>query len=216
MSGTPDDADAYQWTGSAFAREWDASAAGLPSAANVDGYDRVDATHFYLSFAATTTTVPGLGPVDDEDVVFYDNGTWSIWFDGGSHGLTANGQDLDAISVQGGTLYFSTVGNAKLPGVAGSGDDADIYSWDGSRFVRVWDASAAGLPSAANVDGYVRLDATHFYLSFSTTTTSVPGLGVVQDEDVIYQDAGAWSTYFDGTARGLTTNALDIDAFDVS
>ena len=216
VTGTADDADVYQWNAGGYSREWDASVAGLPSAAKVDGYDRVDATHFYLSFAATTTAVPGLGLVDDEDVVLYANGVWSLWFDGGAHGLTATAQDLDAISVQGGSLYFSTVGNAKLPGVLGAGDDADIYSWDGSRFVRVWDASAAGLPSAANVDGYVRVDATHFYLSFSPTTTSVPGLGSVQDEDVIYTNGSAWSTYFDGTAHGLTSDALDVDAFDVS
>ena len=35
----------------------------------MDGFDRVDATHFYLSFSADTT-VPGLGAVQDEDVVF--------------------------------------------------------------------------------------------------------------------------------------------------
>jgi hypothetical protein len=37
----------------------------------------------------------------------------------------------------------------------------------------------------------------------------------VQDEDVIYYNMGVWSVYFDGTAHGLTSNNLDIDAFDV-
>ncbi len=76
------------------------------------------------------------------------------------------------------------------------------------------DASALGW-STVNVDGYVRVDATHFYLSYSDNTT-VPSLGAVQDEDVVYYNAGTWSVYFDGTARGLTPSGnLDVDAFDL-
>ena len=216
VGGTPDDADAYRWTGTGFAREWDASAVGLGGSANVDGYDRVDATHFYVSFSAATTTVPGLGTVEDEDVVRYDDGVWSVWFDGTAHGLGASNLDLDAISVQGSTLHFSTLGSTRVPGVAGTADDADVYSWNGTGYARVWDASLNGLPSAANVDGYVRVDATRFYLSFSPASTTVLGLGTVQDEDVVLRDGAAWSTYFDGTSRGLTSDALDLDAFDVS
>ena len=220
VGGAADDADLYSWNGTAYARLFDASAAGLPTAANVDGYDRVDATHFYLSFSATNTAVPGLGNVQDEDVVYYDNGTWSLYFDGTARGLTNNNHDLDAISIlgatngTGGTLYFSTRGNTNPPGVSGTADDADLYSWNGTSLTRVWDASANGLPAAANTDGYVRIDATHFYLSFSAATTTVPGLGTVQDEDVLHNNNGTWSTYFDGTAHGLTTDNLDIDAFD--
>ena len=52
--------------------------------------------------------------------------------------------------------------------------------------------------------------------SFSADNTAVPGLGNVQDEDVVYYDNGTWSVYFDGTARGLTSASLDIDAFDIT
>jgi hypothetical protein len=82
----------------------------------------------------------------------------------------------------------------------------------------VIDASAApsSLPANANVDGFVRVDANHFYLSFSADTTTVPGLGAVQDEDVIYNNAGTRSVYFDGTAHGLGGNgSLHVDAFDL-
>lgn len=64
------------------------------------------------------------------------------------------------------------------------------------------------------MDGFVRVDATHFYLSFSTDVV-VPGLGAVQDEDVVSFSAGTWSVFFDGTAHGLTASSLDIDAFDL-
>jgi hypothetical protein len=132
---------------------------------------------------------------------------------GGTGGTTSF--DLDAISIVGGTLYFSTDNNNVPPGAGGTGDDADIYRWNGgSSYTRVIDASALGW-SSNNVDGLVWIDATHVYLSYSPTSTTVAGLGTVQDEDVVYFNAGTWSVYFDGTAKGLTSDNLDVDAFDI-
>ncbi len=184
----------------------------------MDGFDRIDASHFYASFSAPNTTVPGLGNVQDEDIVYYDDGTWSVWFDGTAKGLTVDNLDLDAFSIDsGGTLYFSTLGNTNPPGAGGTADDADLYRYDGgSSFTRVWDASTKGLASAANVDGLVWVDATHHYLSFAAANTVVPSLGNVQDEDVVLDSAGTWSVWFDGTAKGLTADSHDLDAFDVS
>jgi hypothetical protein len=216
VTGIPDDADLYSWSGSSFRRDVDASGAGLPSAANVDGLDWVDATHFYLSFAADSTWVPGLGKVQDEDVVYDNAGTWSVWFDGTAHGLTASGLDLDAISVDGATLSFSTRGNVNPPGVGGSADDADLYTWNGTSYARVWDATWRGFAKSTNVDGLVRRPGSPLYLSFAADTTLVPRLGAVQDEDVVVDTAGTWSVYFDGTVHGLGTSAgLDVDAFDL-
>ncbi len=216
VSGTADDADIYRWDG-AYSRALDLSAApyNLPGNANVDGFDRVNATQFYVSFSAANTTVPGLGAVQDEDVLFWNGSAWSVWFNGTAHGLTAADADLDAISIVGSTLYFSTLGSINPPGVTGTADNSDIYSWNGSAYARVWDATANGLPAATNVDGYVRVSATQFYLSFSPATTAVSGLGTVEDEDVVYRNGSTWSVYFDGTAHGLTTANLDVDAFDV-
>ena len=152
--------------------------------------------------------------VQDEDVVFYDAGTWSVFFDGTGHGLTAANLDLDAISVAGATVYFSTVGNTNPPGVGGAADDADVYSWNGTSYARVWDATANGVAGAANVDGFARVDATHFYLSFAADTT-LPGLGRSRTRTWCSTTTARWSVYFDGTAHGLTSNNLDVDAFDV-
>jgi len=58
------------------------------------------------------------------------------------------------------------------------------------------------------------VDATHVYLSYSSDTT-VPGLGTIQDADVVYYNNGTWSVYFDGTSKGLTSGNLDVDAFDL-
>jgi hypothetical protein len=213
LGGTADDSDVYFWSGTAFSRDFIAIAAGLPSATNVDGFDRVDSTHFYFSFVADTV-VPGLGTVQDEDVVYYNNGVWSLYFDGTAAGLTAANHDIDTFKIVGGVLYFSTFGNSNPPGVTGTADNADIYSWDGVSFSRVFTATAAGLPSTTNVDGLVLVDATHLYVSFVDNTT-VPGPGTVQDEDIVYYDNGTWSLYFDGTAQGLTAANHDIDEFDL-
>lgn len=217
--GTPDNADIYNWDGLAYSRVLDANGAGslgLRGGANVDGFDWVDSTHFYMSFSSTVTNVPGLGGVQDEDVVYYNNGVWSVFFDGTAQGLTTSAHDLDAINVVGGILYFSTIGNANVGGLPGTADNADIYSWDGTSFARVWDATADGLPDGANVDGIVFVDATHFYLSFRSTATTVPVLGAVADVDVIYNNGGTWSVFFDGVANGLTAGGgQDIDAFDI-
>ena len=191
---------------------------GLPSNVNVDGYSRVDATHFYLSFGGTAN-VPGLGTVQDEDVVFYNNGTWQLFFDGSTHGnLTAN---VDAISVKGGALYFSLSSSTVRPnGVTGPLDDSDIYRWAGGAagsYTRAVDASTIGIPASANVDGFVWAGANDWLFSFSDNQTqTVTGLGGVQDEDVIRYTAGAWKVWFDGTAHGLgSSNNLDVDAFDI-
>ena len=94
----------------AFSRSIDVTAITnpLPAGANVDGFDRVSATQFYMSFTGNVTIVlPGPDlTVADEDVVYYNAGTWSLFFDGSVNGV--GGTDLDAISIVGGTLYFST------------------------------------------------------------------------------------------------------------
>ncbi len=215
VGGTADNSDIYYWSGATFTRQVDATTLGVPASANVDGFDRVDNTHFYMSFSNANTALPGLGNVQDEDVVYYNNGVWSVYFDGTAHGMTAANQDLDAISIISGTLYFSTLGNTNPAGVSGTADDADIYSWNGTSYARVWDATANGFAAAANTDGFVRVDATHFYLSFSLPNTAVPVIGNVQDEDVVYYDGSGWSVYFDGTINGLNSGNLDVDAFDV-
>ena len=96
-------------TASAFSRVIDATGTGslgLPAGANVDGFDRVSATQFYASFSGTRRRARASATVADEDVVCYNAGTWSLFFDGSANGI--GGTDLDAISIVGGTLYFST------------------------------------------------------------------------------------------------------------
>ena len=134
----------------------------------------------------------------------------------------APGGMLAYLNVQGavtaGPFYFSTTTNTAVPGVAGPYDDADIYSWDGIGFSRIFDASAAGLPGNADIDGLQVVDQDTFYISFRASVgTNVPGLGIVDDEDIVLYDAGTWSWVFDGSDVGLDPgiNGENVDAFAI-
>ncbi len=215
VSGSADNADIYSWSGTAMSRNIDMTAApyGVPGSANVDGFSRVDASHFYLSFTGSVS-LSGLGTVRDEDVVYWNGSGWQMYFDGSTHGMASF--DLDAISVRGGSLYFSTDVNTAPPGITGGGDNADIYRWDGgSSYTRVVDATAIGLPNSANVDGFVWAGADDWLFSFAGTNTGVPSLGTVGDEDVVRRTNGTWTLYFDGSTHGMTSGNLDVDAFDI-
>ena len=178
--GTADDADVYLRSGTAFSRVIDISEPpyNVPSAANLDGYSRVDGTHFYASFT-DNVTLSGI-PVADEDVVYFDGTAWSMVFDGSvqfqlqSLPLIAAAVDVDAISVVGNTLYFSLNTALNPSGTSFPGDDADVYRWNGgTTFARVADVSAApyALPGNANLDGLIWLDSTHFFASFADDVT---------------------------------------------
>ncbi|MFQ5420145.1 MAG: choice-of-anchor Q domain-containing protein, partial [Anaerolineae bacterium] len=113
-------------------------------------------------------------------------------------------------------LYFSTTNDSAVPGVPAPHDDADIYSWDGSAFDRIFNASTSGLPgNTADIDALYVVDADTIYMSFKRNGgVNVPTLGTVQDEDVVLYDAGTWSMFFDGSDVDLAgPNGRDVDAF---
>jgi hypothetical protein len=211
-----DDADVYGWDGTRFSRVLDASAVGVPTVvtANVDGLS-IEGGVYYVSFTTDGVTIGGT-TYQEEDILAYSPATgWSLYFDGTAAGLTAANQDIDDFDVVGGMLYFSTAGNTNPPGVLGTADDADIYSWNGTSFARVLDVSTIGVPTAvtANLDGLSVRDGI-YYLSFAQDVT-IGGV-TYQDEDILaYSPATGWSLYFDGTAAGLTAANQDIDAFDI-
>ncbi|MEJ2691922.1 MAG: Ig-like domain-containing protein [Candidatus Thiodiazotropha sp.] len=223
VAGPYDDADIYTVdSGGVFGREFDGvTDLGLPNNADIDGHS-INGGTIYMSFAAASTSVPGLGGVPDEDVVAYNGTSWSLFFDGSICGLdSSNGQDIDALSVSGSTLYFSIAGSGgrnPVGGVAGNSDDADIYSWTvgDTSCSKVVDARAnngLGLPGNADIDGLTVSGAT-YYISFRANT-SVPVLGTVQDESVVSFDGGNWSMFFSGAGQLDGANSQDIDAIQV-
>jgi hypothetical protein len=218
--GSPfDDADIYTYDGTAYGRSISAvTNLQLPASASLDALAVAAPNVLYLSFSNASLTLPGLGAVLDEDVVKYEAGVWSRVFTGAVCGLgAADAGDIDAIAVVGDRLLFSTLGNLSVSGLADP-DDADIYQWvQGSgACTRVFDASAAGLPSVANVDA-LDVAGGSYYFSFARDAgTSVPGLGTVQDEAVVAYDtaASSWSLYFQGVGLDQATSQ-DLDAISL-
>ncbi len=186
----------------------------LPRGARIDGFDRSGTRTFALSFANARLRLPGLGTVHDEDVVRWDGRRWRLLFDGSAHGLGSSRAGVDALDVAGRDLYFSTDGNATVPGVGRRADDADVYRWNGRSFTRAWDASAHGLGRAADVDALVRRGG-RVFVSFASARTRVPGLGSVRDEDVVRFAAGRWTTYAVGSDLGLGAAGRDLGALDL-
>ena len=218
-------ADIYGFDGEAYSRLL-AFRQTMGFNASVDALDIVDEDTFYVSFANTTVSrsvdfAAFGGTAYDEDVLLYDQGNWSLYFDGSVCGLDAsNGQDIDAISIDNGTLYFSTLGGGNtnpVGGVPAPYDDADVYTWaEGAESCgRALDVNRPGpdlLPPNADIDGLTVRDGT-YYMSFDAGV-DVPILGIVQDEAVVSYDGASWALYFSGPGLDAS-NGQDVDAFDL-
>lgn len=132
----------------------------------------------------------------------------------------ANNSASDSTTIQPAVsvvAYFSTAGNTAVPGVTGANDDADIYAYrSDASFARLFDASVApaSVPAGANVDAFIYNSPNDIYLSFGNDNTNLPGLGGVQDEDIVHWNGSQWRMYFDGSVVGMGgVAALDVDAF---
>ncbi|MFM2077263.1 MAG: hypothetical protein RJA49_1153 [Actinomycetota bacterium] len=227
VNGTGDAADLYLRNGNSTARRVDMSDAAYlnltssGSRGNVDGLAVLarDSNNVPTSFLVSfryATNVPGVGVVQPADIVRY-SGTWSMYFNGSDHAL-ANARNIDAFDVIGTTLYFSLADSNAVSGVAGGGDDADIYSFTPatSKFARFWDATANGVPANGNLDGVSMLNKGQFFVSFTNNNLNVsPDIDPLVRNDVALFDNGAWSLYFDAAANNFDGNNLNVDAIDV-
>jgi hypothetical protein len=78
------------------------------------------------------STLTGLA---DEDLLAFTpvtlgtntSGTWALYFDGSDVGLsTTTGEDIDALDVNGGKIYLSTVGDFAVTGISGANEDVFV------------------------------------------------------------------------------------------
>jgi hypothetical protein len=227
VDGPYDNADIYSWDGATFARVLDASGAGsvgLPGAANVDAVVVVDADTIYLSFNGNDTNVPTIGNVQDVDIILYDAGAWSFYFDGSDVGLAdGTGEDVDAFEIlPGGDLIFSTNAGGSVPGVTGFADEDLIRFTPTSLGVNTsgtwsmyFDASDVGLTNTSEDINGVAVVGGDIYIT-TTGNFGVSGLSG-QGADVfichgptlgVNSACTSFSLYFDGSAEDVT-NALD-------
>ena len=137
-------------------------------------------------------------------------------------GATASDTALVTIEGDGGTppgdsdvhLLFSTQAASPVPGVAAPYDDADIYRASDNGIARALSAiHDLGLPARAKIDGLHYREDSDLCISLQNKI-ALGGLGVIEDEDIICYQAGAWQSYFDGSDHGLdASKRQDIDAF---
>ena len=107
---------------------FDGSANGIPAGVAIDASATDPSDRLLLSFD-TTVALPGGTTADDEDVVSFASGTYSMVYDGSAHGVAAN-LDVDAAHWLRGTnlLLLSFDGSGEVGGVAF--DDEDVVAYD--------------------------------------------------------------------------------------
>ena len=90
---------------------------------DIDALHLLDDGSILLSLA-DCFNIPGLGKVDDSDIIRFipkslgadSSGSFEMYFDGSDFGLTQSGEDVDAIGFAGdGRLVVSTSGSFKVP-----------------------------------------------------------------------------------------------------
>jgi hypothetical protein len=118
----------------AWNKAFDGTNNGLPDSADIDALTLI-INSGYISFLMsfdTPTAVPGLGTVDDSDVVRFDtwNGDWSMYLDGSTVGLTTDGEDIDGLTFSSGpSLVVSTRGGYAVKNIEGGtlkGNNKDL------------------------------------------------------------------------------------------
>jgi hypothetical protein len=121
-------------------------------------------------------------------------------------------------STAGATVYVSAVSNGNVRGLSFKNEDILAHDTAADSWSLYFDGSRVGL-SSANLDAFDLMDDGSILLSL-TAAEDVPGLGIIDDSDIIRfiptslgaNTAGSFEWFFDGSDVGLTTNREDIDA----
>jgi hypothetical protein len=125
-------------TSGAWSFYFDGSDVGLSGTAeNVDALARLSDGRLLISTAGSASVSGGVSATDVDLLAFTPiglgtatSGSWAPYFRGGRASLSSGGnEDINGLAVResptGGlpTLYFSTVGNFSVPGIAGANED---------------------------------------------------------------------------------------------
>ncbi len=184
-----------------------------------------------LSFVNSTTSVPGVGTVEDRDIVRFvpaslgasTSGSFEFYFDGSDVGFTSTAQDIDALHVQpDGSLIISVIGSANV--VSGTRDE-DLLLFTptslGTNTSGSWspyfDGSDVGLSSSSSEDIYGVWIAANgdIYLttagSFAVTGASGSGADIFTCTPLSLGSSTScsFSFYWDGSAFGFGSEVMD-------
>jgi hypothetical protein len=168
------------------------------------------ARQFVLSFTESGS-VPGIGTVDDSDLVLFTptrlgadtRGTFSMYFDGSDVGLTSSSEDVDSVDVVGGDIYLSTSGSFSTGTTTGANEDIFVCqaAVTGANTTCAstsvaFDGSAAGLAaSSEDID------------AFTFTAGDDDGLNL-QEPPVLFSTTGDFAT---PTASGEESDLFSCD-----
>ncbi|MCB1866915.1 MAG: hypothetical protein KDG50_15970 [Chromatiales bacterium] len=179
----------------------------IPGGADIVGYHALPNGDQLLAFDTTVTV--GFVTAESRDVVRYDGVNFTIDFDGSNLGVPPGAQ-IDAIALGTDGALLLSFDTTVIVGAV-TADDADIVRYDGA-YSLFFDASAASVPDALDLDGAHVLANGHLLVSFDASE-SVGGVAF-DDEDVIeYDPAGpTWEMAYDGSAEHATWAPADLDA----
>ena len=228
-----------------YVRVFDGSDVGIPNNVEIDGFDILEDGSILMSFQRPTT-IPGVGAVDDSDILLFTptapnglgattSGTFSMFLDGSTVGLTSSGEDIDGLQLfESDKLLISTRGNVSVSGASGSDEDIMLFEMSdandpslGGTWSRYFDGSTMFLNDGNNedVNGFYATEDSVYLTTDGTGTFVVPGVSGV-NEDVfvcnVLTTGGAaggptscnYDPFFVGASNGIPANQ-DINGFDV-
>lgn len=214
---------------------FDGSDVGLGST-DVTAFDLLEDGSLLLSFDSATFSVPGLGTVEDRDIIQFiptstgntTAGAFAWFFDGSDVGLTTSNEDIDAVEYTAdGKVIISTIGSFSVTGASGNDEDLTIFTPTalGATTSGTWtlylDGSDVGLNNSSSEDvngAWIDAATGNIYL---TTVGAFSVTGVSGDgADIFICDPGTlgvtttctFSPYWDGSANGFAGEVLDVVA----
>lgn len=222
---------AYTSNSNRWAIHFDGSDVGL-TGKNVDAFTFMPDGSILLSMAATVN-IPGLGNVDDSDIVRFrpsslggnTAGTYEWYFDGSDVELTTNAEDIEAIAFAAdGRLLISTFGSNSVGGI--KGQDKDLLAFRPTQLGQTtsgsWslylDGSDVGLTQSTEDIGGAWIDSGNgrVYLSVygSFSVTGVSGdqrdIFICNPTSLGENTACNFALYWRGADYGFTKQLDDI------
>lgn len=174
VSFADEDVLLYNGVSGTWSLFFDGSANGLPTTADVDGFAVQDG-ELFLSLESPAT-IPGLGQVDDSDVVGFAGGIFRMMLDGSLYGLTTSYEDVDAIAFDAdGRLLVSTMGAYTVPGLSGGDEDLIRFNQAGGSWDLYFDGSDVNLKGEDVFGAWVDATSGDVYLNV-LGAYSLPGV----------------------------------------
>lgn len=225
-----EDIVAYNLTTGSWSLYFDGSDVGITT--DIDALGMAWDSTLVMSFDVPTT-VPGLGLVDDADLVRFvplqlglnTAGTFTLYAGSQQWGLTTDSEDIDALySLQRDDVYFSTGGRANVPDVIAQDEDVINYYYYtdccGDAMEGFWlalDGSQLALTTASEDIGGIGQDGDHRYYS-TVGAFAMPGLsGDGADIFELTSDPATGqlqpTMFWDGSQHGFAGKI--IDAFEI-